>query len=39
MEFADGGDILHKIQYFKEINTPIPEKDIWICLVQTSKGL
>lgn len=39
MEYADGGDLLHKINSCKKTRTSIPEDDCWSYLVQAVRGL
>jgi NIMA (never in mitosis gene a)-related kinase 1/4/5 len=39
MEYADGGDLLNKIEKCKKTRTTIPEEECWSFFVQAVKGL
>ena len=39
MEYADGGDLLHKINKCKQMRSSIPEKECWNYFVQAVRGL
>lgn len=39
MEYADGGDLLAKINMYKKNRANFPEEEIWRLLAQTVSGL
>jgi NIMA (never in mitosis gene a)-related kinase len=39
MEFADGGDLMAKINEHKNKCTYIPEEELWRILIETTSGL
>ena len=39
MDYADGGDVLQKINQHQRTGTTFPEKEIWSIFIQIVKGL
>ena len=39
MEFADGGDLYHRLVQHKKNQTNFSEREVWDCLVQMTRGL